>query len=188
MRDWLLHRSICFSNIWRPSTFMMYYHFQASSSSRQGSGGSSRAATYAETFLINFGVPFLEYRCHRHWWYSCCCESLLASAGFFLLLSFSFIFFRLYASLMSRLALDIMLLQRLNIIGIILILIYSLYWFLINYRQMNNLLDLLVPIAIQVVNKSIFWILIVLFNTFPFYSFSRDAKRHLIGPVHLVVK
>jgi hypothetical protein len=42
---------------------------------------------------------------------------------FFLLL----LFFRLCASLISRLALDIILLQRLGVIGIILILIYSLY-------------------------------------------------------------
>jgi hypothetical protein len=57
---------------------------------------------------------------------SCCCESLVTSTGS--LFSFFFFFsFWLCASLVSRLAPDIMLLQRLGVIGINLILIYSLY-------------------------------------------------------------
>jgi hypothetical protein len=48
---------------------------------------------------------------------------LLRQGLYFLL----FLFFGLCASLISRLTLDIMLLQRLGVIGIILILIYSLY-------------------------------------------------------------
>jgi hypothetical protein len=50
---------------------------------------------------------------------------LIASTG--TLFSFFFCLFWLCASLISRLALDIMLLQRLDVIGIILILIYFLY-------------------------------------------------------------
>jgi hypothetical protein len=46
--------------------------------------------------------------------------------GVFMLLFFSFVY-RLCASLMSRLVLVIMLLQRPGVIGILLILIYSLY-------------------------------------------------------------
>jgi hypothetical protein len=53
-------------------------------------------------------------RCHHY------CQCLLLR-GYFLF------FIRLCASLMSRLILDIMLLQRLDVFGIILVLIYSLY-------------------------------------------------------------
>ena len=46
---------------------------------------------------------------------------------FFFCYFFVFSSYQLCASLMSRLVLDIMLLQRLGVIGIVLILIYSLY-------------------------------------------------------------
>jgi hypothetical protein len=58
---------------------------------------------------------------------------LLRQGLYFLL----FIFFWLCASLMSRLTLDIMLLQRLGVIGIILILIYSFYLKKFNVELLN---------------------------------------------------
>jgi hypothetical protein len=72
---------------------------------------------------VVFGESFSESRCCHHWWCNCCCKSLFVSVGS--LFFFSFVF-RLCASLMSRLALDIILLQRLGVFGIM-ILIYSLY-------------------------------------------------------------
>jgi hypothetical protein len=59
-----------------------------------------------------------------------CCALVVASLRLFrgdFVFFFVLLFFWLCASLMSRLAQDIMLLQRLGVIGIILVLIYSLY-------------------------------------------------------------
>jgi hypothetical protein len=72
-----------------------------------------------------YGEPFSEFRCSHHW------LLLLQVSSYsdrdFVFFSFSFFVFWLCASVMSRLALDILLLQRLSVICIFLILIYSLY-------------------------------------------------------------
>jgi hypothetical protein len=58
---------------------------------------------------------------------SCCCGSLVTLTETLFSFPFSFFVFWLCASVMSRLAPDILLLQRLGVICIFLILIYSLY-------------------------------------------------------------
>ena len=74
---------------------------------------------------IVFGEPFLRSGCCFWWWPECCCcDCFFTPTGSLFYFSLFFIFSSLCASWMSF---DILLVQRLGVIGIFAILICSLY-------------------------------------------------------------